>query len=144
MRHLALVVVVVAGLLAGCNLFDNSREQAWWEVRQATLQQLRAEQGRNPRSPLVGVSAAADLKVPPLNEKRIGADLASPEFHTFYHRCAACHHPPAPESHSVKEWPGLVDQMSANIRKAGLLPLSGEDRDAILRFLGRHARDADH
>ena len=69
----------------------------------------------------------------------------------FAERCAACHgkrfgsHPvthgvPDPRLRTMAEWQEVLPRMGELRREAGLPPLSQPDREAILRYLNRHAK----
>ncbi|MBI4541268.1 MAG: hypothetical protein HY704_17335 [Gemmatimonadetes bacterium] len=106
-------------------------------VREAGIESFDPAGG----SPLAGVSARRAIAVEPLKPGDVAADTASHEFHRFVHRCSACHEPPSPRLHPSDEWAGVVNRMAARADSAGILPLSAGERQEILRFLLRHARD---
>jgi hypothetical protein len=93
--------------------------------------------GRN--QPLAGISARARIEVRPLSVRRIGADTASPGYHRYLNRCATCHAAPAPDLYRAAEWPDVIRRMHSNMRSAGTVGLQPADREAVLRFLARHA-----
>jgi mono/diheme cytochrome c family protein len=46
-------------------------------------------------------------------------------------RCGGCHRPPMPADHAAREWPVMLDEMSA---RAGLNP-RGRERTLLERYL---------
>lgn len=135
----ALALVLTAGLIAcGNPLPDHVQEDA----RRRRLQELGVERGAaGGGAPAAGVSAIRRIEVERLDPRKLGADTASAAYHRFLHRCGACHEAPAPSQHTTLEWPRVLTRMHRNVEDAGLLPIAAEDRDVILDFLQRHARE---
>lgn len=129
--------VACAALLAAGAWLDRQEERGAAEVQREVMTAVRVN-GR--ASSLAGVSARGRLEVKALSPRRIGADTSSAEYHRYMNRCMACHDAPAPSLHARAEWPAVVQRMDANMRAAGTLGLRGDDHEAVLRFLGRHAR----
>lgn len=90
--------------------------------------------------PLAGMSAGGRVEVRAVSPAAIGDDVASAEYHRYLNRCGTCHSPPAPDLHRAGEWPQVIERMHSNMRSAGTLGLRLEDREAITRFLAKHAR----
>lgn len=124
-------------LLAAGAWLDQREERGNAEVQREVMAAVRVN-GR--ASSLAGVSARGRVAVKALSPRRIGADTATAEYHRYMNRCMACHEAPAPSLHARGEWPAVVQRMDANMRAAGTLGLRGDDHEAVLRFLERHAR----
>lgn len=136
---LILALALTAGLTAcGDALPDHVKEDA----RRRQLRELGVEHveptGGARRA---GVSAIRRIDLEPLDPSALGEDTASAAYHRFLHRCGACHEAPAPSQHTASEWSAVFTRMHRNIEDAGLIPVSGPDREAILEFLGRHAKE---
>jgi hypothetical protein len=89
--------------------------------------------------PLAGMSAGGNVEVRAISPGRIGDDVASAEYLRYLNRCGTCHAPPAPDLHRAAEWPQVIERMHSIMRSAGTLGLQLDDREAITRFLARHA-----
>lgn len=90
-------------------------------------------------APLAGVSARRAIRIDPLERRELGADTSGRAFHALVSRCGACHNPPSPRMHERWEWPGVVGRMGSRVDSAGLLPLTPEEREAIVELLREHA-----
>jgi hypothetical protein len=75
-------------------------------------------------------------------------DLDTPDGRVYAQRCGACHGTPHERGHGVPdprlrtmaEWQTILPKMEQLIRERGL-PLLGEsEREAITRYLVRHAK----
>lgn len=107
--------------------------------RSRALSELAAAQ-REAGPKHAGVSARWAPDVRALSPRRLGEDTLSPEYRTLVQRCAGCHAVPDPRLHGAGEWSGIVNRMRIYADSAGLLPLTDDQRDAVLRILRRHAR----
>ena len=69
----------------------------------------------------------------------------------FAQRCGACHGEPFgshgithgvpdPRFRTMVEWQEELARMEGLMREKGIHPLSGQDREAITRYLNRHAK----
>lgn len=78
-------------------------------------------------------------------------DLDSPDGRIFAQRCSACHGKPFgshgithgvpdPRFRTLEEWQKEVARMEGLMREKGLPPLTDSDREAIMRYLSRHAK----
>jgi len=67
-------------------------------------------------------------------------DLNSQDGRVYAKRCAKCHGVPDPRFRTFREWEPIVSDMTHKIREKGLPPLSMDEREAILRYLERHAK----
>jgi hypothetical protein len=59
-----------------------------------------------------------------------------PGYRVYSTRCASCHELPDPAAYPAKRWIGKVDAMREHVRRAGVLPLSDSEVQAVTRFLG--------
>jgi hypothetical protein len=134
MRWVVLAVLAAAGVWLVLGRADRGVPDG--RVQGRVLEAVRVP-GRT--QPLAGISARGRVEVRALSERKIGADTASPDYHRYLNRCMTCHAAPAPELYRAAEWPGVIDRMHANMRSAGTLGLGAADRQAVLRFLARHA-----
>ena len=107
--------------------------------RSRALSELAAAQ-REGGPKHAGVSARWAPDVRGLSPRRIGPDTLTPQYRTLVRRCAGCHAVPDPGLHAADEWSGVVSRMRIYTDSAGLLPLTGDQRDALLWILRRHAR----
>ena len=89
---------------------------------------------------LAGMSAIRDIEVEPLDKSSLGGDTLSAAYRTFTARCGACHDVPNPRSKRAYAWRSDLRRMSHNQERAGLLPMTPEQRSIVLRYLERHAR----
>ena len=78
-------------------------------------------------------------------------ELDSPDGKVFAQRCAACHRQPFgdygvthgvpdPRFRTMEEWQKEVSRMEGLMREKGLPPLTDAEREAINRYLSRHAK----
>ena len=75
-------------------------------------------------------------------------DLDTPDGQIYARRCGACHGVPAigghgvpnPRFRTIAEWQEVLPKMERLIRERELAPLKEPERDAILRYLSRHAK----
>ena len=78
-------------------------------------------------------------------------DLNSPDGRVFAQRCGACHLKPFgdhgvshgvpdPRFRTLAEWQKEVSRMEGLMREKGLPPLTDPEREAIVRYLSRHAK----
>ena len=78
-------------------------------------------------------------------------DLNTPDGRVFAERCGACHGKPFgghgvthgvpdPRFRTVLEWQEELPKMEDLIREKGMQPLTEGDREAITRYLNRHAK----
>lgn len=78
-------------------------------------------------------------------------DLDSPDGRIFAQRCSACHGKPFgshgithgvpdPRFRTMEEWRKELSRMEALMQEKGLPPLTDVERDAINRYLSRHAK----
>lgn len=132
----ALPIVLVLQAGPGNGKFDPESDRAVREAVRVELQEAAAP------APLAGMSAIRLFALRPLDERKLGRQAATPEYHQFRHRCAACHELPDPALHGPAEWGRVVERMRANMNAAGILPLQDPERDAILRFLRRNVGQA--
>jgi len=75
-------------------------------------------------------------------------DLDTPDGQVYARRCSACHGMahvgghgvPDPRFRTVEEWLQVLPKMERLIRERGQQPLTEPERDAIVRYLSRHAK----
>jgi mono/diheme cytochrome c family protein len=75
-------------------------------------------------------------------------DLDSPDGRVFAQRCGGCHGTsyrgghgvPDPRFRTMTEWQEVLPKMDRLIRERGLPPLTEPEREAIIRYLGHHAK----
>ena len=78
-------------------------------------------------------------------------ELDSPDGKVFAERCAACHRQPFgdhgvthgvpdPRFRTMEEWEKELSRMEGLMREKGLPPLTDSEREAINRYLNRHAK----
>ena len=78
-------------------------------------------------------------------------ELDSPDGKVFAQRCAACHRQPFgahgvthgvpdPRFRTMEEWQKEVSRMEGLMREKGLPSLTDAEREAIHRYLNRHAK----
>ena len=78
-------------------------------------------------------------------------DLDSPDGRVFAQRCGACHGKPFgdhgithgvpdPRFRTLAEWQEELTKMDRLMREKGLTPMTEPEREAIIRYLGRHAK----
>lgn len=75
-------------------------------------------------------------------------DLDTPDGRVFAQRCGGCHSAsyrgghgvPDPRFRTMAEWQEVLPKMDSLIRKKGLPPLTEPEREAIIRYLSRHAK----
>ena len=135
-RLLASGLVLLA--VAGCR-----SNEADVRTTMAARAAVSAAMENGPTYLLAGVSTDAMKKVTPFDSARFGGRTDTHQFHTFKHRCGACHLPPNPRMHRAYEWEGVVAQMERTIGHAGLLPIAPADRATIMEFLTQHALRGD-
>jgi hypothetical protein len=54
--------------------------------------------------------------------------------------CTQCHNLPSPSLHASGEWPQVVERMRLNIATLKKTPFTDAERDAIVQYLQKHAR----
>lgn len=75
-------------------------------------------------------------------------DLDTPDGQVYARRCSACHGVahveghgvPDPRFRTVEEWLKVLPKMERLMRERGKQPLTEAERDAIVRYLSRHAK----
>jgi hypothetical protein len=75
-------------------------------------------------------------------------DLDTPDGRVFAQRCGSCHGAshrgghgvPDPRFRTMAEWQEVLPKMDGLIREKGLPPLTEPEREAIIRYLIRHAK----
>ena len=75
-------------------------------------------------------------------------DLDSPDGLVFAQRCGGCHSSsyrgghgvPDPRFRTMAEWQEVLPRMDRLIRERGLPALTEQEREAIIRYLGHHAK----
>lgn len=78
-------------------------------------------------------------------------ELNTPDGQVFAQRCGACHGKPFgnhgvthgvpdPRFRTMAEWKEELSRMEGLMREKGLVPLTEPERDAINRYLSRHAK----
>lgn len=78
-------------------------------------------------------------------------ELDTEDGRVFAQRCGACHGKPFgshgithgvpdPRFRTMEEWQKEVSRMEGLMREKGLPPLTDPERDAITRYLSRHAK----
>lgn len=74
-------------------------------------------------------------------------DLNTPDGRVFAQRCGSCHGKPFgehgvpdPRFRTMKEWQDVLPTMDHLIHESGLPPLTKPEREAIIRYLSRHAK----
>lgn len=78
-------------------------------------------------------------------------DLNTPDGLVFAQRCGACHGKPFgdhgvahgvpdPRFRTIVEWKKELSRMEGLMREKGIPPLTDVDREAITRYLSRHAK----
>lgn len=141
MLRVAGVLVLAAALVAGTFSWRERSRVARLEGIMSAQRELAATQlapaGAAPRA---GVSARARIRVQPIPDRLVKTVRSDADFQRFSHRCGVCHVTPDPALHSIDRWEKVVSKMAITVNSAGLLPLSDEDRAAILRFLRDHAK----
>jgi hypothetical protein len=110
-------------------------------ARKRRVRELGIEFDAGGNAPKAGISVFRELTVEPLDPRSLGADTTSPAYHLVLHRCGACHLPPDPAQLEANQWEAVVIRMERLTEDAGILPVAPRDRDAILSFLLRHAKD---
>lgn len=88
---------------------------------------------------LAGVSLNRP-RVTPLDEDALGGLARSPDYPVFLHRCTSCHATPDPGMHEPGQWRGVVRRMDGWREKAGVMPITDDEREAVVRFMDRAAR----
>jgi len=66
-------------------------------------------------------------------------DSTSPSAQVYVRRCGNCHVPYNPHELTAAMWDMQVTMMEDKIQKAGMPPLTSDDRNAILDYLKRNA-----
>jgi hypothetical protein len=133
---LVLLIVLAAGSLAWRDRNHAARQADYMSARREFAATRLAPVGAAPQA---GVSARAPIRVRPI-PRRLARELKPhPDFQRFSHRCGVCHGTPDPALHGAAEWTVVVDRMAGVINSAGLLPLTEDDRAAVLRVLAEHA-----
>lgn len=90
---------------------------------------------------LAGMSTHREIQIDALRPGELGADTLDPAFHVFHMRCGSCHDVPSPGSRPAYLWDAAMSRMKKNASDAGLMPISPEDEETVLRFLREHAAD---
>ena len=75
-------------------------------------------------------------------------DLDTTDGQVYARRCSACHGVahvgghgvPDPRFRTVEEWLEVLPKMERLMRERGQPPLTKPERDAIVRYLSRHAK----
>ena len=67
-------------------------------------------------------------------------DQQSEEFKQFAKQCSVCHRPPMPDIHPAALWMTTVHRMQRNREKRGLPLMSDMQREQVLAYLQRHAK----
>lgn len=75
-------------------------------------------------------------------------DLDTTDGRVYAQRCGACHGRyhvgshgvPDPRFRTIAEWEHILPKMEQLIRERGLAPLGESEREAIIRYLGQHAK----
>ena len=78
-------------------------------------------------------------------------DLNTPDGRVFAQRCGSCHGKPFgdhgvthgvpdPRFRTMEEWQEVLQRMDRLIHESGLPPLTEPKREAIIRYLSRHAK----
>lgn len=78
-------------------------------------------------------------------------DLSTPDGRVFAQRCGACHGKPFgghgithgvpdPRFRTMVEWQAELARMEGLMREKGIEPLTNAEREAITRYLSRHAK----
>lgn len=67
-------------------------------------------------------------------------DLDTPDGQVYTRRCGACHGVPDPRFRTMMEWQEVLPKMERLIHERGQQPLTEPERDAIVRYLSRHAK----
>lgn len=78
-------------------------------------------------------------------------DLSTPDGRVFAQRCGACHGKsfgnhgmahgvPDPRFRTMAEWKQELSKMEGLMREKGLPSLTEPEREAIIRYLSRHAK----
>ncbi len=65
----------------------------------------------------------------------------SPEAVTFQNVCSQCHGLPDPALHTAEEWPTVVERMRGNMRTMGKRVITEEEKEDIVSYLTRNARE---
>ena len=65
-----------------------------------------------------------------------------PGFHEYAMRCSACHVLPDPTAYRAGAWNDKVGSMMGQMERAGLMPPTREELDAIVAFLRDAAENA--
>jgi hypothetical protein len=138
-------VLALAGIgLAGTASWRDAARRADMENMVSARRELAATRlAPVGAAPQAGVSARAPIRVQPFPRKLARRMHHDADFHRLSHRCGVCHETPDPALHTAAEWPAVVQTMSGTIAAAGLLPLSDEDRAAVLRVLTSLAAEKD-
>ena len=90
---------------------------------------------------LAGMSTRREIQIDLLTPRELGADTLDPAFHVFHMRCGSCHAVPSPGSKPGYLWDAAMSRMKKNASDAGLMPISADDEETVLRFLRAHASD---
>lgn len=80
-------------------------------------------------------------------------DLDTPDGKVFAQRCSACHLQPFgdhgvthgvpdPRFRTMAEWQTELSRMEGLMKEKGLPPLTESEREAIVRYLNRHAKSS--
>jgi hypothetical protein len=65
-------------------------------------------------------------------------EAGTPASDLYVRRCATCHPPYHPALLTAKMWEAMVQRMEGEMKRRGV-PLSPEDKAAILEYLARNA-----
>jgi hypothetical protein len=140
MLRVAGVLVLAVALVAGSFSWrERSRVARMDDVMSAQRELAATQLAPAGAAPRAGVSARARIRVQPIPDRLVRDVRGEPDFQRFSHRCGVCHVTPDPALHTADRWANVVDKMAVTVNSAGLLPLSDDDRAAILRFLEQHA-----
>lgn len=66
-------------------------------------------------------------------------DASSPAAQLYVSKCGNCHAPYNPHEMTPSMWDTQVTMMEVKMQAAGQLPLTPDQRDAILQYLRRNA-----
>ena len=87
-------------------------------------------------------SMVAYLQAHALPTAEPGEIGTGPEAEFFRQTCSQCHELPDPDAHTVEEWGSVVSRMRMNAVLQDAPPMSAEDVDRIVAFLGELLEEA--
>jgi hypothetical protein len=67
-------------------------------------------------------------------------EAESPDAQTYTTYCSLCHGLPHPQRHDFTGWQPMVRLMEKHMHDRDMTPLADEEREAILRYLEKHAK----